>query len=71
MNNLSQICSKSYLSSSLLSRNVKLGKQLNGINQAAVLLHSDCLYLFEEILGLAFEVWTDMCVIQYKLSFFD
>ncbi|WZY92590.1 hypothetical protein YC2023_064919 [Brassica napus] len=34
---------------------VKLGKQLNGINQAAVLLHSDCLYLFEEILGLAFE----------------
>nr|VDC70498.1 unnamed protein product [Brassica rapa] len=34
---------------------VKLGKQLNGINQAAVLLHNDCLYLFEEILGLAFE----------------
>ncbi|KAH0889401.1 hypothetical protein HID58_051830 [Brassica napus] len=35
---------------------VKLEKQLNGINQAAVLLHNDCLYLFEEILGLAFEV---------------
>ncbi|KAG2327775.1 hypothetical protein Bca52824_010503 [Brassica carinata] len=34
---------------------VKLGKQLSGINQAAVLLHNDCLYLFEEILGLAFE----------------
>ncbi|CAH2059704.1 unnamed protein product [Thlaspi arvense] len=34
---------------------VKLEKQLNGINQAAVLLHNDCLYLFEEILGLAFE----------------
>uniref|UniRef100_A0A1J3D0Y3 Centromere/kinetochore protein zw10-like protein n=1 Tax=Noccaea caerulescens TaxID=107243 RepID=A0A1J3D0Y3_NOCCA len=34
---------------------VKLGKQLNGINQAAVLLHNDCLYLFEEVLGLAFE----------------
>uniref|UniRef100_A0A1J3IDB2 Centromere/kinetochore protein zw10-like protein n=1 Tax=Noccaea caerulescens TaxID=107243 RepID=A0A1J3IDB2_NOCCA len=39
---------------------VKLGKQLNGINQAAVLLHNDCLYLFEEILGLAF---------QYRSSF--
>ncbi|VVB07353.1 unnamed protein product [Arabis nemorensis] len=34
---------------------VKLEKQLNGINQAAVLLHNDCLYLFEEILGFAFE----------------
>ncbi|KAJ4907219.1 Centromere/kinetochore protein zw10-like protein [Raphanus sativus] len=34
---------------------VKLEKQLNGINQAAALLHNDCLYLFEEILGLAFE----------------
>ncbi|EFH55681.1 ATZW10 [Arabidopsis lyrata subsp. lyrata] len=34
---------------------VKLEKQLDGINQAAVLLHNDCLYLFEEILGLAFE----------------
>ncbi|KAH0883238.1 hypothetical protein HID58_059334 [Brassica napus] len=34
---------------------VKLGKQISGINQAAVLLHNDCLYLFEEILGLAFE----------------
>lgn len=61
MNNLSQICAKSYLSYSLLSRNVKLGKQISGINQAAVLLHNDCLYLFEEILGLAFEVWTDVC----------
>ncbi|XP_010556969.1 PREDICTED: centromere/kinetochore protein zw10 homolog [Tarenaya hassleriana] len=34
---------------------VKLEKQLDGINQAAVLMHNDCLYLFEEILGLAFE----------------
>ncbi|XP_023640732.1 centromere/kinetochore protein zw10 homolog isoform X2 [Capsella rubella] len=34
---------------------VKLEKQLDGINQAAVLLHNDCLYLFEEILGFAFE----------------
>lgn len=39
---------------------MKLEKQLGGINQAAVLLHNDCLYLFEEILGLAFEVWTDV-----------
>jgi centromere/kinetochore protein ZW10 len=34
---------------------VKLEKQLDGLNEAAVLLHNDCLYLFEEILGLAFE----------------
>ncbi|CAN8315801.1 unnamed protein product [Cochlearia groenlandica] len=39
---------------------VKVKKQLNGINLAAVLLHNDCLYLFEEILGLAF---------QYRASF--
>ncbi|KAL1221809.1 CentromerePkinetochore -like protein zw10 [Cardamine amara subsp. amara] len=37
---------------------VKLEKQLNGINQAAVLLHNDCLYLFEEVLGLPFEYRT-------------
>lgn len=34
---------------------VKLEKQLDAINQAAVLIHNDCLYLSQEILGLAFE----------------
>ena len=35
---------------------LKLERQLDGINQAAVLIHNDCLYLSQEILGLAFEV---------------
>nr|GMD26074.1 centromere/kinetochore protein zw10 homolog isoform X1 [Ipomoea batatas] len=34
---------------------VKLEKQLDSINHAAVLIHNDCLYLSQEILGLAFE----------------
>ncbi|XP_073296675.1 centromere/kinetochore protein zw10 homolog isoform X1 [Primulina huaijiensis] len=34
---------------------VKLERQLDSINQAAVLIHNDCLYLSQEILGLAFE----------------
>ncbi|KAK6157066.1 hypothetical protein DH2020_011314 [Rehmannia glutinosa] len=34
---------------------VKLQRQLDSINQAAVLIHNDCLYLSQEILGLAFE----------------
>ncbi|KAL6973772.1 Centromere/kinetochore protein zw10, partial [Sarracenia purpurea var. burkii] len=34
---------------------VKQEKQLDGINQVAVLIHNDCLYLSQEILGLAFE----------------
>ncbi|KAK6134974.1 hypothetical protein DH2020_031258 [Rehmannia glutinosa] len=34
---------------------VKLQRQLDFINQAAVLIHNDCLYLSQEILGLAFE----------------
>ncbi|KAL8474248.1 hypothetical protein ACS0TY_030899 [Phlomoides rotata] len=34
---------------------VKLQRQLDSINQAAVLMHNDCLYLSQEILGLAFE----------------
>ncbi|KAL1821764.1 hypothetical protein ACET3Z_016633 [Daucus carota] len=33
----------------------KLGRQLDSINQAAVLIHNDCLYLSREILGLAYE----------------
>jgi centromere/kinetochore protein ZW10 len=35
---------------------VKLERQLGGINQVAVLMHNDCLYLSQEILGFAFEV---------------
>ncbi|XVE72472.1 hypothetical protein DITRI_Ditri11bG0041800 [Diplodiscus trichospermus] len=38
---------------------VKLERQLDGINQVAILMHNDCLYLSEEILGLAFEYRTD------------
>ncbi|KAL3502506.1 hypothetical protein ACH5RR_036955 [Cinchona calisaya] len=38
---------------------VKLEKQLDTINQAAVLMHNDCLYLSQEILGLAFEYRPD------------
>ncbi|KAG9455109.1 hypothetical protein H6P81_008013 [Aristolochia fimbriata] len=39
---------------------VKLEKQFDSINQAAVLVHNDCYYLSQEILGLAFE---------YRLNF--
>ncbi|XP_022728518.1 centromere/kinetochore protein zw10 homolog isoform X2 [Durio zibethinus] len=38
---------------------VKLEWQLDGINQVAILMHNDCLYLSQEILGLAFEYRTD------------
>lgn len=38
---------------------VKLERQLGGINQVAVLMHNDCLYLSQEILGFAFEYRTD------------
>ncbi|KAG7983340.1 hypothetical protein I3843_04G100800 [Carya illinoinensis] len=38
---------------------VKLEKQLDSINQVAVLMHNDCLYLSQEILGLAFEYRSD------------
>ncbi|KAL1560850.1 centromere/kinetochore protein zw10 [Salvia divinorum] len=34
---------------------VKLQRQLDSISQAAVLVHNDCLYLSQEILGLAFQ----------------
>ncbi|XP_047946619.1 centromere/kinetochore protein zw10 homolog isoform X2 [Salvia hispanica] len=34
---------------------VKLQSQLDSITQAAVLMHNDCLYLSQEILGLAFQ----------------
>ncbi|CAI9089953.1 OLC1v1024611C3 [Oldenlandia corymbosa var. corymbosa] len=38
---------------------VKLEKELDTINQGAVLIHNDCLYLSQEILGLAFEYRPD------------
>ncbi|XP_059661937.1 centromere/kinetochore protein zw10 homolog [Cornus florida] len=38
---------------------VKLERQLDGINQVAGLIHNDCLYLSQEILGLAFEYRSD------------
>ncbi|TQE07734.1 hypothetical protein C1H46_006667 [Malus baccata] len=38
---------------------VKLERYLDGINQVAVLMHNDCLYLSQEILGLAFEYRSD------------
>ncbi|KAI8007493.1 hypothetical protein LOK49_LG07G02652 [Camellia lanceoleosa] len=38
---------------------VKQERQLAGINQVAVLIHNDCLYLSQEILGLAFEYRLD------------
>lgn len=38
---------------------IKLERQLDGINQVAVLMHNDCLYLSQEILGLAFEYRTE------------
>ncbi|GAV62426.1 Zw10 domain-containing protein [Cephalotus follicularis] len=38
---------------------VKLEKQLDGINEVAVLIHNDCLFLSQEILGLAFEYRLD------------
>uniref|UniRef100_A0A803LRJ8 Centromere/kinetochore protein zw10 homolog n=1 Tax=Chenopodium quinoa TaxID=63459 RepID=A0A803LRJ8_CHEQI len=38
---------------------IKLERQRDSINQAAVLMHNDCLYLSQEILGLAFEYRPD------------
>ncbi|GLT30184.1 hypothetical protein SLA2020_050010 [Shorea laevis] len=38
---------------------VKLERQLDGINQVAVLMHNDCHYLSQETLGLAFEYRAD------------
>ncbi|XP_057816279.2 centromere/kinetochore protein zw10 homolog isoform X2 [Cryptomeria japonica] len=34
---------------------VKLAKELNTLSQVAIIVHNDCLYLAQEILGLAFE----------------
>ncbi|CAL5190270.1 unnamed protein product [Lathyrus oleraceus] len=38
---------------------VKLERQLGSFNQVAVLMHNDCLYLSQEILGFAFEYRAD------------
>ncbi|XP_024030409.1 centromere/kinetochore protein zw10 homolog [Morus notabilis] len=38
---------------------VKLERQLEGVNHAAILMHNDCLYLSQEILGLAYEYRPD------------
>ncbi|PRQ56694.1 putative RZZ complex, subunit Zw10 protein [Rosa chinensis] len=38
---------------------VKRERQLDGINQVAVLMHNDCLYPSQEILGFAFEYRSD------------
>ncbi|XP_047336116.1 centromere/kinetochore protein zw10 homolog [Impatiens glandulifera] len=38
---------------------VKPERQLDGINQVAVLIHNDCIYLCQEVLGLAFEYRPD------------
>ncbi|XP_057527008.1 centromere/kinetochore protein zw10 homolog [Amaranthus tricolor] len=38
---------------------IKLERQRDSINQAAVLMHNDCLFLSQEILGLAFEYRPD------------
>lgn len=38
---------------------VKLEKQLNTINQVAAVIHNDCLYISQEILGLVFEYRLD------------
>eukprot|EP00261_Vitis_vinifera_P037838 XP_019079081.1 PREDICTED: centromere/kinetochore protein zw10 homolog isoform X2 [Vitis vinifera] len=55
---LSERCVVSEAASQLMAlvhRTLQLERQLNGINQVAVLIHNDCLYLSQEILGLAFE----------------
>uniref|UniRef100_A0A2P2LAB1 Centromere/kinetochore protein zw10 homolog n=1 Tax=Rhizophora mucronata TaxID=61149 RepID=A0A2P2LAB1_RHIMU len=38
---------------------VKLERQLDSINHVAVLMHNDCLYLSQEIFGLAFQISHD------------
>ncbi|XP_050206120.1 centromere/kinetochore protein zw10 homolog isoform X2 [Mercurialis annua] len=48
---------------------VKLERQLDGVNRAAVLMHNDCLYLSQEILGLAFEYRSDFpsCIKEHAV----
>lgn len=49
---------------------VKQERQLDGINQVAVLIHNDCLYLSQEILGLAFQYRSDFPDLIKELAVF-
>ncbi|KAJ9560953.1 hypothetical protein OSB04_006113 [Centaurea solstitialis] len=50
---------------------VKLERQLDGINQVAVLIHNDCLFLSQEILGLSFEYQSDFPTSMKGAVFID
>ncbi|KAI3809727.1 hypothetical protein L1987_19327 [Smallanthus sonchifolius] len=50
---------------------VKLERQLDGINQVAVLIHNDCLFLSQEILGLKFEYQSDLPTSMKGAVFID
>ncbi|KAI3675180.1 hypothetical protein L1987_84766 [Smallanthus sonchifolius] len=50
---------------------VKLERQLDGINQIAVLIHNDCLFLSQEILGLKFEYQSDLPTSMKGAVFID
>ncbi|KAK1439798.1 hypothetical protein QVD17_05619 [Tagetes erecta] len=50
---------------------VKLERQLDGINQVAVLIHNDCLFLSQEILGFKFEYQSDFPTSMKGAVFID
>nr|XP_009775843.1 PREDICTED: centromere/kinetochore protein zw10 homolog isoform X2 [Nicotiana sylvestris]XP_009775844.1 PREDICTED: centromere/kinetochore protein zw10 homolog isoform X2 [Nicotiana sylvestris] len=50
---------------------VKFERQLDSINHSAVLIHNDCHYLSQEILGLAFEYRSDFPASIRELVFAD
>nr|XP_043620599.1 centromere/kinetochore protein zw10 homolog isoform X2 [Erigeron canadensis] len=50
---------------------VKLERQLDGINQVAVLIHNDCLFLSQEILGLPFQYQSDFPTSMKGAAFID
>ncbi|KAH9287945.1 hypothetical protein KI387_032062, partial [Taxus chinensis] len=51
---------------------VKLAKELNILSQAAIIVHNDCLYLAQEILGLAFEYRESLAnVLKGNIVFVD
>lgn len=49
----------------------KFERQLDSINHSAVLIHNDCHYLSQEILGLAFEVSMNGKISSFCFSWFD
>lgn len=49
---------------------IKLEKQLENISQLAIVIHNDCYYLSQEILGLAFEYRADFPSGLKKLAVF-